>query len=1450
MKQYLSRFSVIILSLFLFACGGGSSDSPSQTSAQQTKITSELNAYAMDDSLRAQSSSEPILLEGELKATNTETGDAIIQVWKAYLDLEDFSLDSQTTVGLQPGSYVIELLLKDENNQYYGVKTQDIENGEVVVDMVLAPLLGQFTSDISSKERSAEISLSFEDNQISLADLDTPYLGITLNNGEELRFLINKSVIEKDPTLNILFGEYELDLNIYDDEKLVGRLALPDQKLVVDETFTASKYALVPMVGITVLDLGTDEDSAELILKLPKSIVEKFNDFNAQLLIRMDETIVILDKLLTFAPSTDDPSSLVSIVTWQVPFGDVRDGQFSMTLKLFEESSPLLAFASCQSDIFSLQNQSKTIGCQLNFNPLQGELISALSSAVIINVYDINGNPVKGANIYLDDETAVAGVTGQSVHTSDGALVLNVAPGERVFRVEALGFGASETVTLNPLSITNLDMNLYRRINTDPTVDVNNYDIRRPLEVAEILEPSSDQISLENVLRLKLPQVQVKHDKRYGTTRVLYNKTGYLTEANPAQTSSDTVDNFLSEHKALLGLSTLDIQNVVQQINTTETSGTERHYLNQKHHGLDVVNAILQVNLNRDGRVISVNNTFTPYIDSIVPTKEAPVVSAQQAIINGSRALGVSVGYLPKIETQNRLADDMATVLSSPSASIRPIKAKLVYYPIKARDIRLAWNFLLVMKGHKHVYDVMVDAKTGEVLAYFDQVDYDSYEVFPYPVESPSHATPVDTRQIVVNPAASPGSPWGWHDTNATMGAEYTIMRGNNVHAYDDSNNSGSPSSVEPDCGAGLACIFPLDLTLPPEDNMYSAIANLFYWNNIIHDITYLYGFDQASGNFQVNQYGAGGVGGDDVRAEAQDGGGMNNANFWTPADGTRPRMQMYNWSLTTPNRDGDFDAGIIVHEYAHGISNRLVGGPSNVNCLSNTQRPSEGISDLYGLMMTQPAGGAGTDPRGIGTYALGQPITGAGIRPQQYSTDPAINTYTYETISSGMSVPHGVGSVWAQAAWEVYWALVDQHGFDIDLYNHTAGKGNHRAMLYFTEGLKNTVCSPSFTETRDGIIQAAIDNYSGEDVCLIWQAFADFGLGSDAVSPSSSSLSVTNGFSVPEACDDTDVWVEDTHYDYTGPNPDLGNEPDANMTGKSMWRSKAIWNRTSVSSPGSHQNPEFGQQNEIYVNVQNRGAATAYNTTVEVYWANASTGLSWPGDWNLLGTDTIGSLAAGSNTNANVVWTPPGTGHYCFIARLVNPQDPLTFVETSDVNYNTRQNNNIAWRNMNIVDLLSNLTQITTFNAGLTLKSSHTLTLQVGTQEQIRFIRDGGAIRINLVEATGDDRWIEVTKMPFHLGDIKLPDNRRSIPLQIMFEAGPMPITHDEVGKYHIDIIQLENTDNGQLVEVGGVAYELQTRTYLTDTDRDGESDIEDSDDDNDTIPDYKDPYPLDKTR
>ena len=526
-----------------------------------------------------------------------------------------------------------------------------------------------------------------------------------------------------------------------------------------------------------------------------------------------------------------------------------------------------------------------------------------------------------------------------------------------------------------------------------------------------------------------------------------------------------------------------------------------------------------------------------------------------------------------------------------------------------------------------------------------------AYNVFAIPLESPNHGD----QSLVLNPAHPEASPFGWHDTDGEPGHEYTITRGNNVHAYHDIFDQNASTGGEPDGGDSLVFDFVYnESATQPYTQLDAATTNLFYWNNIMHDLWYQYGFDEASGNFQENNYGNGGQDNDYVRAEAVDGSGTNNANFSTPGDGSRPRMQMYVWgggggappvqpttleviaptaltgeyemrgasfgaplpptsdpiisqvvlvtdstgvfsdacedilngadfagkiamidrgncqfgtkvvkaeqrgaiaviicnndsgqgvvnmlggmdgnSVTIPSamvsledcntikmglpdleiifsnsggfevplpgptgRDSDLDNGVIAHEYTHGISNRLTGGPSMNSCLTNAEQAGEGWSDWFGLVMQTTADMTAEQPRGIGTYLQFQPTTGSGIRQFRYSRDMSIDPHTYAAVPN-VAVPHGVGSVWCVMIWDLYWNMVDKYGFEEDLFNGTGG--NNLTMQLVLDGLKLQPCNPTFPEARDAIIAADIANNNGENVCLIWDTFARRGLGASA---------------------------------------------------------------------------------------------------------------------------------------------------------------------------------------------------------------------------------------------------------------------------------------------------------------------------------------------------------------
>jgi uncharacterized repeat protein (TIGR01451 family) len=448
--------------------------------------------------------------------------------------------------------------------------------------------------------------------------------------------------------------------------------------------------------------------------------------------------------------------------------------------------------------------------------------------------------------------------------------------------------------------------------------------------------------------------------------------------------------------------------------------------------------------------------------------------------------------------------------------------------------------------------------------------------------------------------------------------------------------------------------------------NQKAAITNLFYWNNIIHDLSYLYGFDEVSGNFQNYNFDRGGAGSDYVIADAQDGGGMNNANFSTPADGDKPRMQMYLWSssdnvcivnspallagsktafegnvstqnllsvkgpltaqvalykdaaattslaCTTPSNaaalagkialidrgnctyqvkiknaqnagaiavivinnvagspvtmsgndntitipavmisqsdgaaiksalasaqevsvtlksstlDGDFDNGVITHEYGHGISNRLTGGPLSASCLQNAEQMGEGWSDYLALMYTTNWATTNTTDgglvRAIGNYVAGKAYNGTGIRLYPYTTNMAINPWTYAMLATNTlgGESHYVGEIWCSVLWDMTWKMIETEGVNPSLHNTTAIGGNSDALKLVMAGMKLQPCSPGFLDGRDAILKADTLLFNGKYSCAIWAAFARRGMGVNAVQGSSASVTdQVAGYAVPQA--------------------------------------------------------------------------------------------------------------------------------------------------------------------------------------------------------------------------------------------------------------------------------------------------------------------------------------------
>lgn len=788
-----------------------------------------------------------------------------------------------------------------------------------------------------------------------------------------------------------------------------------------------------------------------------------------------------------------------------------------------------------------------------------------------------------------------------------------------------------------------------------------------------------------------------------------------ITLAN-AQDFSESVRTYLNNNRSQLGLQSQDVAEfTIDSHSYSKSMDVENVYVNQTHQGIEIFNSTSSFAI-QNGTVVNANLSFTNDVEFKVNTT-TPSNTAASAISSAASAVGIqSPTNLELLET----VGSNSFIFSNGNISLENIPVKLVYQSTEANTLRLAWDLSIALLDGSHYYSIRIDAVTG---AHLDTLDWvltcnfgeaahshanddngqsilfgakpssspmaftGDYRVFPIPAESPNHGA----DELISDPADPVASPFGWHDTDGVVGPEFTITRGNNVIAQDDINgNNGSGAS--PDGGSGLVFDFPFDFTQQPIGYLDGATTNLFYLNNIMHDVWYRYGFDEASGNFQQNNYGNGGLGNDYVQADAQDGSGTNNANFGTPPDGNRPRMQMFLWdgasgpvpdiltinggplagvysgvpggfgapipnpaitedlvlveddnstgstdendacdpitngaslagkivvirrgecefgfkalaaenegaiavimvnnvagdpivmgggavggSVTIPlfmisnvdgealitelasgasvngtidggtvalDKDGSLDNGIIGHEYGHGISNRLTAGPSNTGCLGNAEQMGEGWSDYVGMMITIEPGDQGSDPRGIGTYATGAPITGGGIRPTHYSTDMSVNGSTYNTIGS-VSIPHGVGYVWATMLWDLTWDLIDANGGTIgDFYTGTAG--NNIAMQLVLDGMKLQGCQPGFIDGRDAILEADQLNNGGANECLIWAAFARRGLGFSAVQGSSNNVNDgVEAFDLPPSCSLGTSSVDTDSNFSIYPNPSNGN--------------------------------------------------------------------------------------------------------------------------------------------------------------------------------------------------------------------------------------------------------------------------------------------------------------------
>ena len=404
------------------------------------------------------------------------------------------------------------------------------------------------------------------------------------------------------------------------------------------------------------------------------------------------------------------------------------------------------------------------------------------------------------------------------------------------------------------------------------------------------------------------------------------------------QNPVETAIRHLQENKAQWDLTEADITDLVVTDNYVSTpSGASMVYLMQRYQGIKVYNAIYNVGISKEGKVVHAASRIIPNIVNKVGASTSPSLTPEAAIDAALSHLNVEIG---DALVQKERKSDQEFVFEKGAYSNTDIKVNLQFYPTSENEVELAWEIVIDMVSNADYWNVKVDAATGNIIGKHNYTVYctfahdayhnhdaacrsldnmkivtsakktstaapvllgGSYAVFAdqtvdgnlHTHESPNHGA----RNLLSGIENLTASPYGWHDTNGQNGPEFTITRGNNVHAYLDIAGNNTPLGDEPDGGAELLFDFPMDLNNEPDTYQDASVVNGFFMSNVMHDFSYMYGFDEAAGNFQANNYGNGGMGGDYVRMEVDDGSGTNNANMSTLPDGSNPRMQMFLWN-------------------------------------------------------------------------------------------------------------------------------------------------------------------------------------------------------------------------------------------------------------------------------------------------------------------------------------------------------------------------------------------------------------------------------------------------------------------------------------------------------------------------------------------------------------------------
>ena len=546
-----------------------------------------------------------------------------------------------------------------------------------------------------------------------------------------------------------------------------------------------------------------------------------------------------------------------------------------------------------------------------------------------------------------------------------------------------------------------------------------------------------------------------------------------------------------------LGLDPSDLAALTPVRDYLSASNGLRHVVfAQSFDGIPVLDGVISVHVERDGRIVRVTSGggrgSGRSLDVVISDEEA----ASRAVAN----VRPGQQFAPLRRGASEGPRRVARFARGPF--LRDVVAALTWLPMDG-GLRLAWSIDIEPDGEPQRYDVLIDAQSGEVLVRRNRVRYADGRGR---VLQSAATQAIDPRRPDAMPMGAGNCPpainFEFRSLNAQFRDPVSVLSGNGRLAGNNARAFHGDLSTEAPSGMFDGSLWTFDF---PFSSPGAAATSLFFAVNYAHDFFYQLGFDEGAGNFQVNNFGRGGVGGDEVHVVAR-AAGRNNATFQSEPEGTNPIISMFMWDGTgcwgqdldgdgSLDLDGDYDLDIVLHEFHHGVTHRL----NTAFTGSEADAMGEGGGDFFAYSVN-------------GDTTLAEYALPGGIR--------RVNTKTYGDWTCFfwfLCSPHENGQIFANVLWDL------RERFRRDLVRGSEGAAINESHQLYVDALKLSPPSPTLLDMRDSLLLAdEIRNPGSENFCRVWESFARRGMGVSALDTADVGANqVTEAFDVPDGCEE-----------------------------------------------------------------------------------------------------------------------------------------------------------------------------------------------------------------------------------------------------------------------------------------------------------------------------------------